>query len=98
MGKVIHSNHCEMCGLNGWPWNARSQGFARDILPISTSKHDIPTKLLSLMFYESDKSFQLMLNAWPWRMILKFKVTGFCTSSHLSKLLLCARAVEKGKV
>jgi len=31
MGQVIHSNHCQMHDLDEWPWNAKSQDFARDI-------------------------------------------------------------------
>jgi len=68
----------------------RWQDFARDITHISASTHAIATNLLlSLMFNWSGKSFQMLINAWPWpcRMTLKFTVTRFCKSSHLLQLL-----------
>jgi len=48
----------------------------RITLPISASSHAIAASvLLSIMFYGSGKSIQLLPIAWPWRMTLKFKVT-----------------------
>jgi len=50
------------------------------ILRILATTYAWATKLiLLLMFYGSRNSFQVLRNAWPWRMTLKFNVTWFCT-------------------
>jgi len=54
--------------------------------PISATKHAVATNLFFiLIFYGSGNSFQLLPNAWPWRMIMKFKFTwsyGFAFLSY----------------
>jgi len=69
-------------------------------LPISATKHVATSFVLFLMLYGSGNSFQLLQNAWPWRVTLKFKVAWFlhmilpfAASTHTvaTNLFLCLK-------
>ena len=80
--RVIHSNYCQMDDLE-----IQGRMILHMTLPISVSTHAIATIFgLFLVFYWSGNSFQLLPNAWPWLMTLKFKVTWFCKRSQISQL------------